>query len=30
MAGMGLNILIGDASPRVRFGLRILLEQQPG
>jgi len=29
MAGMGLNILIGDASPRVRFGLRILLEQQP-
>lgn len=27
---MGLNILIGDASPRVRFGLRILLEQQPG
>ncbi len=23
-----LNILIGDASPRVRFGLRILLEQQ--
>ena len=30
MAGMGLNILIGDASPRVRFGLRILLEQQHG
>jgi DNA-binding NarL/FixJ family response regulator len=30
MAGMGLNILIGDVSPRVRFGLRILLEQQPG
>ena len=30
MAGIGLNILIGDASPRVRFGLRILLEQQPG
>jgi DNA-binding NarL/FixJ family response regulator len=30
MAGMGLNILIGDASPRVRFGLRLLLEQQPG
>jgi DNA-binding NarL/FixJ family response regulator len=29
MASMGLNILIGDASPRVRFGLRILLEQQP-
>ena len=22
--------MIGDASPRVRFGLRILLEQQPG
>ena len=30
MAGMGLNILIGDASPRVRFGLHLLLEQQPG
>jgi DNA-binding NarL/FixJ family response regulator len=30
MAGIDLNILIGDASPRVRFGLRILLEQQPG
>lgn len=30
MAGMGLNILIGDASSRVRFGLHILLEQQPG
>ena len=30
MEGVGLNILIGDASPRVRFGLRILLEQQPG
>ena len=29
MASMGLNILIGDAQPRVRFGLRILLEQQP-
>ena len=28
MAGIGLNILIGDASPRVRFSLRILLEQQ--
>lgn len=27
---MRLNILIGDASPRVRFGLRLLLEQQPG
>jgi DNA-binding NarL/FixJ family response regulator len=25
-----LNILIGDAQPRVRFGLRLLLEQQPG
>ena len=30
MTGMVFNILIGDASPRVRFGLRILLEQQPG
>jgi DNA-binding NarL/FixJ family response regulator len=30
MADMGLNILIGDASPRVRFGLSLLLEQQPG
>ncbi len=30
MSGTGLNILIGDASSRVRFGLRILLEQQPG
>ena len=30
MAGMFLNILIGDAQPRVRFGLRLLLEQQPG
>ena len=29
-AGMGINILIGDAQPRVRFGLRLLLEQQPG
>jgi len=27
---MALNILIGDAQPRVRFGLRLLLEQQPG
>jgi DNA-binding NarL/FixJ family response regulator len=27
---MIINMLIGDASPRVRFGLRILLEQQPG
>ena len=25
---MVLNILIGDAQPRVRFGLRLLLEQQ--
>lgn len=25
-----LKILIGDAQPRVRFGLRLLLEQQPG
>jgi len=30
MAGMVLNILIGDSQPRVRFGLRLLLEQQPG
>jgi CheY-like chemotaxis protein len=30
MAGAGLNILIGDASLRVRFGLCILLEQHPG
>ena len=30
MAGMVLNILIGDGQPRVRFGLRLLLEQQPG
>ena len=27
---MVLNILIGDAQPRVRFGLRLLLEQQAG
>ena len=27
---MVLDILIGDAQPRVRFGLRLLLEQQPG
>ena len=27
---MLLNILIGDVQPRVRFGLRKLLEQQPG
>lgn len=25
-----MNILIGDAQPRVRFGLRLLFEQQPG
>lgn len=25
-----MNILIGDAQPRVRFGLRLLIEQQPG
>ena len=25
-----LNILIGDLQPRVRFGLRLLLEQQQG
>ena len=30
MSGMVLNILIGDAQPRVRFGLRVLLEQQAG
>jgi len=30
MSGMVLNILIGDAQPRVRFGLRLLLEQQAG
>ena len=27
---MAMNILIGDAQPRVRFGLRLLFEQQPG
>jgi DNA-binding NarL/FixJ family response regulator len=27
---MLLKILIGDAQPRVRFGLRKLLDQQPG
>jgi len=27
---MGMNILIGDAQPRIRFGLRLLFEQQPG
>ena len=25
-----MNILIGDAQPRVRFGLRLLFEQQSG
>ena len=30
MSDMVLNILIGDAQPRVRFGLRLLLEQQAG
>lgn len=25
-----MNILIGDSQPRVRYGLRLLLEQQPG
>jgi DNA-binding NarL/FixJ family response regulator len=30
MASMGLNVLIGDTGPMVRFGLRLLLEQQPG
>lgn len=30
MADTVLSILIGDAQPRVRFGLRLLLEQQPG
>ena len=27
---MVLNILVADAQPRVRFGLHVLLEQQPG
>ena len=27
---MAMNILIGDAQPRIRFGLRLLFEQQPG
>jgi DNA-binding NarL/FixJ family response regulator len=27
---MAMKILIGDAQPRVRFGLRLLFEQQPG
>jgi DNA-binding NarL/FixJ family response regulator len=30
MADQTLNILIGDAQPRVRFGLHVLLEEQPG
>ena len=30
MADMTLAILIGDAQPRVRFGLHVLLEEQPG
>ena len=30
MADRLLNILIGDAQPMVRHGLRLLLEQQPG
>ncbi len=30
MADKTLNILIGDAQPRVRFGLHVLLEEQPG
>jgi DNA-binding NarL/FixJ family response regulator len=30
MAARTLNILIGDAQPRVRFGLHVLLEEQPG
>ena len=30
MADHVLKILIGDAQSRVRFGLRLLLEQQPG
>ena len=30
MAGTVLNIIIGDRQPRVRFGLRLLLEQQLG
>ncbi len=30
MADRTLEILIGDAQPHVRFGLRLLLEQQPG
>jgi len=30
MVDMRLNILIGDSGPMLRFGLRLLLEQQPG
>jgi DNA-binding NarL/FixJ family response regulator len=30
MADETLSILIGDAQPMIRFGLRLLLEQQPG
>jgi DNA-binding NarL/FixJ family response regulator len=30
MADRTLTILIGDAQPRVRFGLHVLLEEQPG
>ena len=30
MADKTLNILIGDVQPRVRFGLHVLLEEQPG
>lgn len=30
MADKTLNILIGDAQPRVRFGLHVLLEEQSG
>jgi DNA-binding NarL/FixJ family response regulator len=27
---MAMKLLIGDVQPRVRFGLRLLFEQQPG
>ena len=30
MVDMRLNILIGDSGPMLRFGLHLLLEQQPG
>ena len=30
MADRTLSVLIGDAQPRVRFGLHVLLEEQPG